>query len=103
MAVPTTQPAIDAGRARAIAERDLGAGASADEPMLGVLAKDDAYVLVYRMIVKGNLDIRRYDVNAITGVNAFSSKSNVPNGGDILTVTSARSLSLALTIDLSRK
>lgn len=44
-----------------------------------------------------------FDVNAVTGVNAFSSKSNVPNGGDILTVTSARSVSLALTIDLAKR
>ena len=44
-----------------------------------------------------------FDVNATTGVNAFSSKSNVPNGGDILTVTSARSVSFAITFDLMKK
>jgi Zn-dependent metalloprotease len=67
VALPTVKPAIDADKAREIAERNLGPGASADAPTLGVLAKSDAYVLVYRMVVKGSLDIRRYDVNAITG------------------------------------
>jgi Zn-dependent metalloprotease len=67
VSLPTAHPAIDPDKARAIAERDLGPGSSADVPTLGVLATDTAYVLVYRMIVRGNLDIRRYDVNAITG------------------------------------
>jgi iron complex outermembrane receptor protein len=44
-----------------------------------------------------------FDVYAVTAINAASSKSNVPNPNDVLTVTSARSVSLALTIDLARK
>jgi hypothetical protein len=39
----------------------------------------------------------------ITGVNAASSKSSVPSPDDIINLVSARSVSLALTIDLKRK
>jgi bacillolysin len=111
VSVPTTRPTIDADAARAIAERDLGAGASADEPTLGVLAKDDAYVLVYRMIVKGNLDIRRYDVNAITGavegsLTEIRQQSEVGKGkgvlGDDKKVVARRMTSGYQTIDSMR-
>jgi Zn-dependent metalloprotease len=67
VSVPTTRPSIEAAEAAAIAEKDLGQGASADTPVLGIFPKADAYVLVYRTIVKGPWDIRRYDVNAVTG------------------------------------
>ena len=43
------------------------------------------------------------DADNITGVNAFSSKTSVPNAGDVLTVVSGRSASVAITFDLARK
>ena len=44
-----------------------------------------------------------FDERRITAISAASSKSNVPAAGDILTMMSGRSLSLAITIDLTRK
>jgi iron complex outermembrane receptor protein len=44
-----------------------------------------------------------FNNQSITGVNAASSKSSVPAPGDILTLVSARSVSLALTVDFKRR
>ena len=43
------------------------------------------------------------NTHAITGVSAASSKSNLPAAGDVLTLVSGRSVSLAITFDLTRK
>jgi Zn-dependent metalloprotease len=67
VSVPTVKPSIDAARAKAIAEQHLGQNAAGDEPVLGILAGANAYVTVYRLRVKGQWDVRRYDVNAVTG------------------------------------
>ncbi len=43
------------------------------------------------------------NTHAITGVSPASSKSNLPAAGDVLTMVSGRSVSLAVTFDLTRK
>ena len=43
------------------------------------------------------------NTHAITGVSPASSKSNLPAAGDVLTMMSGRSVSLAITFDLTKK
>lgn len=72
VSLATTTPAIEASAAAALAEAAAGPGASAGEPELGILPTADGYLLVYRLVVRSPLDVRRYDVNAITGAIAGS-------------------------------
>ncbi len=44
-----------------------------------------------------------FDNHAITGVNPFSSKSNVPAPGDVLTLLPARSVSMTMTFGYAPK
>ena len=43
------------------------------------------------------------DSHAITGVTLFSTKSNLPNPGDVLTLMSGRSVSVAVTLGYSSR
>jgi thermolysin len=83
VSVPTSTPAIDERAARAIAEQQLGDGANGDAPVLGILASDDAYVLVYRLIVRSAWDVRRFDINAITG-RVEGSQSELRHQGGVI-------------------
>jgi bacillolysin len=60
-------PSIDSATAARIAERDAGEDAVAGEPVLGILPMGEGgYALAYRVVVRTELDIRVYDVNAST-------------------------------------
>jgi len=72
VSLATTTPALDAGAAAALAEAAAGPGASAGEPELGIRPTADGFLLVYRVVVRSPFDIRRYDVNALTGAIAGS-------------------------------
>jgi Zn-dependent metalloprotease len=85
VSVPTVAASIDADRAAEIAERAAGEGASAGGPVLGILPKDDAYVLVYRTKVRSPWDIRTYFVNARTG-EVERTLSEIKHQQDIPTV-----------------
>ena len=75
VSVPTVTASIDETAARAAAERHMGSGAVAGDATLGIVAQADRYVLAYRLIVRGPRDVRRYDINAVTGaVEAFRSE-----------------------------
>ena len=67
LSLPTTEPALSPADAAAIASRDLGDGAMAGTPELGVLPDAEGARLVYRLKVRGAWDIRDYYVNATSG------------------------------------
>lgn len=64
----TVVPALSSGDAASVASADLGPGAVAGSAHLGILPIADRFVLVYRVTVRGLDDVRRYDVDATTGV-----------------------------------
>jgi thermolysin len=65
--VPSTRPTLSPAEAAAIAERDLGDGASAGVPELGILPGADGALLVYRIRTRGPWDIRDYIIDAASG------------------------------------
>jgi thermolysin len=67
VALPTTTPSLAPGAAAALAERAVGAGASAGQTTLGILPLADRFVLVYRTTVRSAWDVRVVSVNAVTG------------------------------------
>jgi iron complex outermembrane recepter protein len=62
--------------------------------------KGDSYLRGTKLKLSVN---NLFDNHAITGVNPFSSKSNVPAPGDVLTLLPARSVSLTVTFGYAPK
>jgi bacillolysin len=67
VSLPTLEPLVRPQAAQGIAEADLGDGAIAGPPDLGILPRDGQSLLVYRMKVRSGWDICHYFVNARTG------------------------------------
>ncbi len=66
--VPSASPSISAGDAQSLAAADAGPGAVGGAAELGILPLEDRFVLVYRLTVRTPTDVRRYDVDATTGL-----------------------------------
>ena len=67
ISVSSTQPTLSPAQAAALAERDLGDGASAGVPELGILPGAGGAMLVYRIRTRGSWDIRDYIIDAASG------------------------------------
>src|SRR6185436_9726990 len=67
IALTTTDPAIDAQAAAALAERAAGRGAIASNTTLGVLPKGDGFVLAYENLVRSDWNIETIFINASSG------------------------------------
>ncbi|MGE0702417.1 MAG: M4 family metallopeptidase [Vicinamibacterales bacterium] len=78
----TVVPALSGGDAASLASADLGPGAVAGPAQLGILPIAGRFALVYRVTVRGLYDIRRYDVDATTGV-IVQSRSEIRTQGAV--------------------